>query len=73
MARIVPGIAAFTGGMLFLAPAAPVAEAQTPTRAFEIAAGVQYGVCQATSKTDPLATSKTAPPKKRRMYTDRQR
>lgn len=44
MARIVPGIAACTGGMLFLVPAAPVAEAQTPTRTFEIAAGVQYGV-----------------------------
>lgn len=44
MARTVPGIAAFTGGMLFLVPVAPVAEAQTPTRAFEIAAGVQYGV-----------------------------
>ena len=42
--RIAPGIAAFTGGMLFLAPAAPVAEAQTPTRASEIAVGVQYGV-----------------------------
>ena len=44
MARIVPGIAACTGGMLFLVPAAPVAEAQTPTRTFEVAAGVQYGV-----------------------------
>lgn len=44
MARIVPGIAACTGGMLFLVPAAPVAEAQTPTRTFEIAAGAQYGV-----------------------------